>query len=64
VIPLADELWRRGIPFLFHTGSPEIEALRARYGGVSILQKGAMSGRVVESLDRLLADRMADADRT
>jgi DNA-binding NtrC family response regulator len=57
VIPLADMLWRSRIPFVFHTGTPDLDALRSRYDGVPILPKSQLGDHVVHQLGSLVAVR-------
>jgi DNA-binding response OmpR family regulator len=59
VIPLADELRARRIPFLFHTGTPDADALRSRYADVPVLRKGPSTDEVIARLGDVI--RSAEA---
>ncbi|MFY0692301.1 MAG: response regulator [Paracoccaceae bacterium] len=52
VYPLADLLGRRGVPFVFHTGSADMGALRARYTCAPICKKPSPGHLIVEVLLR------------
>lgn len=53
VFPAAEELRRRGVPFLFHTGHGERTELRARFGEVTVCRKPTRMDDLVASLARL-----------
>ncbi len=59
VLPLADRLVERGVPFVFHTGHAEIGRLRARYDGAPVVLKPAPPGEVIRRLAGAIASRGA-----
>lgn len=54
VFPAAAILLQRGIPFLFHTGRPERETLRAAFSGVPVCPKPATPQLLLAKLARLV----------
>jgi len=53
VVPVADALQRRGIPFVFNTAMAEFEILSARYNGAHVCRKPANEAELVRLLARL-----------
>ncbi|HEY7662733.1 MAG TPA: response regulator [Xanthobacteraceae bacterium] len=54
IAPVASELERRGIPFVFYTGQVDIEALRAQWPGRCVIAKPARDRTIVAAVTRLL----------
>lgn len=57
VLPVADTLQRKGIPFVFNTAMAEFEDLSARYNGAMVCRKPANEAELVELLVRLTAGK-------
>ena len=55
VFPLAERLRGRNVPFLFHTGHGEREALTKHFDGVPVCIKPVLSERLVDAVEALLA---------
>jgi DNA-binding response OmpR family regulator len=53
VLPVADTLQRKGIPFVFNTAMAEFEDLSARYDGALVCRKPANEAELVDLLVRL-----------
>lgn len=53
VFPAAEELERRGIPFVFHTAHADREEIAARFGDTLICRKPARMTELVKVLARL-----------
>lgn len=53
VVPVADALQRRGIPFVFNTAMAEFENLSARYNGAHVCRKPANEAELVRLLVKL-----------
>ena len=54
VFPLAERLEARGVPFLFHTGHGDREALARRFRGTTVCIKPMLTERLVEATGELL----------
>jgi DNA-binding response OmpR family regulator len=54
IAPVAAELARRGIPFLFYTGQVETDPIRAQWPGCIIVSKPARAGSIVSAVASLL----------
>jgi DNA-binding NtrC family response regulator len=52
--PVADELVRRGIPFLFYTGQVDADPTRAAWPAAPIISKPAPSSQIVTAVAELL----------
>ena len=61
VLPVADTLQRKGIPFVFNTAMAEFEDLSARYNGALVCRKPANEAELVELLVKLTAEQRAIA---
>jgi len=57
VLPVADTLQRKGIPFVFNTAMAEFEDLSARYNGAMVCRKPANEAELVELLVKLTAGK-------
>ena len=55
VYPVADELHKRGIPFVFHSGHGNLEELADRYPGAEAIVKPASEAVLVRTLERVVA---------
>lgn len=55
VFDLADRLAKRRVPFVFHTGHPDIDRLHSRYTDVPVLLKPARAEDIAYQLGGLLA---------
>lgn len=53
VLPVADTLQRKGIPFVFNTAMAEFEDLSARYNGALVCRKPANEAELVDLLVKL-----------
>jgi DNA-binding response OmpR family regulator len=53
VLPVADTLQRKGIPFVFNTAMADFENLSARYNGALVCRKPANESELVELLVKL-----------
>lgn len=60
VFPAAEELTRRGIPFIFHTGHGDRAELRARFGDVAVCRKPLSMTELVNILARVAGTRPAN----
>ena len=54
VFPLAERLEGRGVPFLFHTGHGDREALTRRFQAATVCTKPMLTERLVEATAELL----------
>jgi DNA-binding NtrC family response regulator len=50
IAPVAAELTRRGVPFLFYTGQVETDQLRAEWPGRAIISKPAPAGNIISAV--------------
>jgi CheY-like chemotaxis protein len=57
VFPAADELKRRGIPFVFHTAHADREELRSRFGDVPVCRKPIGMDALVTALAKVVGPR-------
>ncbi len=64
VLPVADALQRKGIPFVFNTAMAEFENLSARYNGAFVCRKPANEAELVGLLVRLTGDGMGGTQST
>lgn len=55
VLPVADSLQARGIPFVFNTAMADFEDLSARYNGAMVCRKPANEAELVSLLVKLTA---------
>ena len=55
VLPVADSLQVRGIPFVFNTAMADFEDLSARYNGAMVCRKPANEAELVSLLVKLTA---------
>ena len=53
VFPAAEELRRRGIPFLFHTAHADRAELQAQFGDVPVCRKPVSMTELIEVLARI-----------
>lgn len=53
VLPVADTLQRKGIPFVFNTAMAEFEDLSARYNGALVCRKPVNEAELVDLLVKL-----------
>jgi len=53
VLPVADTLQRKGVPFVFNTAMAEFEDLSARYSGALVCRKPANEAELVDLLVKL-----------
>ncbi len=53
-LPIADELRRRGIPFLLHTGNLDRHNELVRTIGARVLSKPTSTGRLIYEIERLV----------
>ena len=54
VFPVADELQRRGIPFIFHSGHANLSELTERYPAAEAIVKPASETVLVRTLERVV----------
>ena len=54
VFPIAEELQKRGVPFLFHTGHGDSEQLQSRFQGAPVCNKPFQTERLVSEIEKLL----------
>ena len=57
VLPVADSLQARGIPFVFNTAMADFEDLSARYNGAMVCRKPANEAELVSLLVKLTASQ-------
>ena len=60
VFPAAEELRRRGIPFLFHTAHAYRDELQARFGEIPVCRKPIPMDELTASIARIAADGAAN----
>jgi CheY-like chemotaxis protein len=53
VFPAADEIRKRGIPFVFHTAHGDREEIRARFGDIAVCRKPVSMDDLLKVLARL-----------
>jgi DNA-binding response OmpR family regulator len=53
VLPVADALQRKGVPFVFNTAMADFENLSARYNGAHVCRKPANEAELVRLLVKL-----------
>lgn len=54
VFPAAEELKRRGIPFVFHTAHAERSEIKARFGNVPVCRKPTGMPELIAELEKVL----------
>ena len=57
VLPLADRLQRKGVPFVFNTAMAEFESLSARYKGAKVCRKPVNEAELVFMLEQVISRR-------
>ena len=57
VLPVADELYSRSIPFAFHSGHAMQQRMIDRFPNAGWVVKPSRPGAIVETLVKLIADR-------
>jgi DNA-binding response OmpR family regulator len=61
VFPLADELVKARVPFIFHTGRQNPQDLMSRYSGARVCPKPTSPDSVAAELSKLILERRASA---
>ncbi|MCF3932644.1 response regulator [Acuticoccus sp. M5D2P5] len=56
IYPVADILFQRNIPFVFHSGHAEEEAIGAAYDGAPLLDKPASDSAIVRAIREALVE--------
>lgn len=64
VIPVADALERKGIPFVFNTAMADFVNLSGRYASAQVCRKPVNERELVEVLSQLVANRPEGASGT
>ena len=62
VLPLADALHRKGVPFVFNTAVAEFENLSARYNGAFVCRKPANEAELVQLLVKVTRNADVQTD--
>ena len=57
VFPLADQLAAGGVPFVFHTGYADLEALQQRYREAAVIRKPALPEEVAHKITEIISRR-------
>ena len=52
VYPLADALFARGVPIIFHSAHADVETLTRRYPGATVLRKPCWATVIAEAVNR------------
>lgn len=62
VTPVAQQLARRGIPFVFYTGQVDLDAVKAEWPASVIISKPASQQMLIDALAQVLEQRRTNSE--